>query len=69
MPHFVSPRGFKTSLKTRMAFGMPDVSVLYVSTSSVGFYGYVSPYALNASYSDGNICTHEWAIVPPAGTP
>ena len=42
MPHFVSPRGFKTSLKTRMAFGMPDLSVLYVSTSSVGFSGYVS---------------------------
>ena len=28
MPHFVSPRGFRISLKTRMAFGMPDFSVL-----------------------------------------
>jgi hypothetical protein len=35
----------------------------------VGLFGYIEQYVSNASNSLSKSCTHECAIVPPAGTP
>ena len=67
--HFPLPVFLMVSLNALMALGIPLFNVSYVSTSSVALSGYSSQNALNASYSESNICTQEWAMVPLAGTP